>query len=221
MRALHFLAILCLASTAGCFPVLMHGARVENGASVGLTATTTTGDTHTEGDEGGIHLRSGIIGGYAGYGWASSSPTNPGLYLGVAVPVLFPATQVDAYVQAPPSWTGPVQAGIGATVDWESVHGYAMLGRQNDAGTGWSLHTGYGVRGAASDFLGRSPALIAGGALHFVFARHGRVQIYAQSAWGRDPEDCFSEPPGGTTRRCTPGPSTTAFTFGAAVGWHR
>jgi hypothetical protein len=221
MRALYFLIMVCLAGSAGCFPVLMHGARVENGASFGLTASTTSGPTHVEGDEGGIYLRSGTIGAYGGYGWAPSSPTNPGFHVGVAVPVLFPATQLDAYVQAPPAWTGPLQAGIGATVDYESVHGYAMLGRQDDRGNGWSLHGGYGQRGAQSDFLGRSPALVAGGALHFAFARHGRVQAYVQTAQGRNPEDCFSDPPGATTRRCTPGRSTSAVTLGAAVGWHR
>ena len=49
--------------------------------------STTSGDAHTEGDEGGIFLRNGIIGAYGGYGWASSSRTNPGFYLGIAVPV--------------------------------------------------------------------------------------------------------------------------------------
>jgi hypothetical protein len=196
----------------------MHGARVENGASFGLTASTTSGDTHTEGDEGGIHLRSGIIGGYAGYGFPPESATNPGLYVGVAVPVLFPGTQVDVYFQAPPAWTSPLQAGIGFTADLESANGYAMLGRQNERGSGWSLHAGYGVRGAASDLLGRSPALFVGGAVHLPFARHGRAQGYIQTAQGRDPENCFT---GSTIGRCTPGRPTRALTAGVAVGWHR
>jgi hypothetical protein len=221
MQAFRFAAVVCLAGSAGCFPVVMHGARVEQGASIGLTAATTGGDTHTEGDEGGIYLRTGNIGAYAGYGWESTSATNPGFYLGIAVPVLFPATQVDAYLQAPPAWTGPVQAGIGAAVNYESAHAYAMLGRQNDLGTGWSLHAGYGDRGAASSFLGRSPAFVAGGAGHFTFARHGRLQVYVQGALGRDPEDCLSDPPGSTIRLCTPGRPSRALAAGVALGWHK
>src|ERR1051325_8913917 len=83
---------------------------------------------------------------------------------------------------------------------YDEVHGYGMLGRQDDAGKGWSVHAGYGVRGAASSFLGRSPAFIAGGAVHLPFARHGRVQGYVDAAQGRDPESCFSDPPGSTTQ---------------------
>lgn len=219
MRTLKLLIAVCLAGSTGCFPVIMHGARVETGTSFGLTATTTGGDEHVEGDEGGIHLRSGIIGAYLGHGWAPTSSKNPGFYLGIAVPVLFPATQVDAYLQAPPAWTGSLQAGVGVTGDWEGAHGYAMLGKQDDRGIGWSLHAGYGQRGASSDFLGRSPAAIAGGAGHFAFWKHGRAQVYVQGAQGREPESCFSDPPGSTTRRCTPGQRVQALTGGVAVGW--
>ncbi|MGH9888143.1 MAG: hypothetical protein ACREBE_21600 [bacterium] len=221
MRAFRLITVAWLAGTAGCFPVITHGARVEKGASIGLAATTTGGDTHTEGDEGGIYLRTGPVGAYAGYGWEPTSSNNPGFYLGVAVPVLFPATQVDAYLQAPPAWTGALQAGIGGTVNYESGHAYAILGRQDAGGTGWSAHAGYGVRGASSSFLGRSPALFGGGAAHFAFRRHGRLQLYMQGAWGRDPESCFSDPPGAATRRCTPGRSSRALTAGAALGWHK
>jgi hypothetical protein len=219
MRTLKLLIPVCLAGSVGCFPVITHGARVETGTAFGLTASITGGDEHVEGDEGGIHLRDGIIGAYVGHGWAPSSDKNPGFYLGLAIPVLFPATQVDAYFQAPPAWTGPLQAGLGVTANYEGAHGYAMLGKQDDRGIGWSLHAGYGQRGAASEFLGRSPAAIAGGAVHFALGRLLHGQVYVQGANGREPESCFSDPPGSTTRRCTPGQRANALAGGISMGW--
>src|ERR1043166_5905397 len=120
--------ILALTGTTACFPSIMHGPRVENGATFGITAASTTGDTHTEGDEGGIHLRTGILGAYAGYGWAPATTSRPGFYLGATVPVFFPATQIDAYMQLPPAWTGPLQGGFGVSTDLEGATGYTQLG---------------------------------------------------------------------------------------------
>ena len=80
-------ALFCALILGACFPAVTHGPRVEPGFTAGVTGAYTTGDTHVEGDEGGIHLRQGVIGPYAGYGWSAASARSPRLYLGVAVPV--------------------------------------------------------------------------------------------------------------------------------------
>ena len=65
-RLMPFGALLVTA----CFPTITHGPRVEDGFVFGLTAATTSGDTHTEGDEGGFALREGTFGPFIGQGWA-------------------------------------------------------------------------------------------------------------------------------------------------------
>src|SRR5215471_12068752 len=107
--------LVVLACTAGCFPAVMHGAHIEEGWIAGVTAATTSGDTHTEGDEGGIYLRQAMIGPFVGYGSASSSPAQPGYYIGAVVPVIYPFAQIDAYLELPPGLTRPVATGVGVT----------------------------------------------------------------------------------------------------------
>src|SRR5690242_3672768 len=63
-----------LAFACGCFPAITHGARVEDGWIAGLMAGSTTGAVHTEGDEGGFHLRQAMIGPFVGYGTAPTRP---------------------------------------------------------------------------------------------------------------------------------------------------
>src|SRR5206468_1469490 len=136
--SLSIVACLALTGSSACFPTMMHGARVEDGAAVGITAATTSGPAHVEGDEGGIRLRQGMIGLYTGYGWAAATSHQPGFYLGATVPVFFPAAQIDAYMQMPPAWTGSYSAGVGTTADFLGATGYAQFGQQNERGSGWS-----------------------------------------------------------------------------------
>jgi hypothetical protein len=106
MTARRFAPIGALLVTA-CFPTITHGPRVENGVGYGLTAATTSGDTHVEGDEG-VALRSGTFGAFVGQGWAAADPHKASAYLGLVVPVFVPYAQLDLYVQSPRAWTDPL-----------------------------------------------------------------------------------------------------------------
>jgi hypothetical protein len=190
------------AATAACFPAVTHGPRVESGLTAGVTGAYTWGPTHVEGDEGGINLREGVVGPYAGYGWAPARATRPGVYLGVAVPAYFPLAQVDAYVQAPPAWTGPLSAGVGVVASLEGVHGYGQVGRVNDRGVGVYLTGGYGSRESTSRIQGSSPAWFGGAALQLATG-HLRTQLFVQGATGHAPDWCREEP--GLPRECPRG----------------
>ena len=218
--------LLGLAATAGCFPAITHGPRVEPGLTAGVTGAYTRGPEHVEGDEGGIELRSGAVGPYVGYGWAppdrgrgqAASPASPRLYLGVMGPVLFTFAQLDAFVQAPPAWTGPLSAGAGLVASTEGVHVYGQAGRVSDRGRGFYLTGGYGRRQSWSRVEGSSPAWFGGAAVQLA-AGHARAQLFVQGATGRIPGDCTAER--GEPRSCAPGERAHSVALGASLGWHR
>lgn len=213
-RRISASAILLLA--CGCFPAVTHGARIEEGWIGGIMAGTTSGDTHVEGDEGGIHLRQAAIGPFFGFGSASSRPTEPGYYLGAVVPLFFPAAQVDAYLQLPPIVTGPAAAGVGVTASAEGTHGYGMLGADFNRMTSWYVAGGYGSRRSSSSFQTTSPAWF-GNAGIIIASGYLRTQLFAQFATGRIPGSCFNDP-GTQTQTCSLGEHARALSAGISLG---
>lgn len=204
---------------SACFPTIVHGPRVENGFAFGVTAASTSGDTHTEGDEGGIHLRDGAIGAFIGQGWAPSNPRSPGAYVGVVVPVFFPYSQLDLYIQAPTAWTGALSAGLGAMGSIEGGSVYTQVGIQPESGVGWQAMAGYGVRASSSRFQGTSPAWIGNLGVSFA-SGHFRGLLFVQGARGREPESCFTDP---STQRqqCELGDRARAISFGVSLARHQ
>jgi hypothetical protein len=204
-----------LAGVAGCFPAITHGPRIEDGLVVGVTGAIPRGPEHVEGDAGGIRLRNPVGGPYAGFGVAPARPQDPGYYIGVAVPLLFPMTQVDAFIQLPPAWTGPLSAGVGTIVSVEHVDGYAMLGGQIDRLTAWHIGLGYGTRWPESNKT-TSAAWVGSLALE---KAHGRLrtQFFAQFAHGRPQESCPDYP---GAPPCVAPPRETAAAFGMSIGRH-
>jgi hypothetical protein len=207
----RILAACALVCACGCFPAITHGARVEDGWVAGVMAGTTDGDTHVEGDEGGIHLRQALIGPYVGYGSASSRRSMPGFYIGAAVPVFFPLAQVDAYLQLPPAVTGPLSAGFGGTASGEGVHGYAMFGADLDRKTSWYVSGGYGERQSSSTFQGGSPAWF-GNAGIIMASGYLRTQLFVQYADGLIPAPCEG---------CKATERAHALSLGIALGRHQ
>ncbi len=198
-------------STA-CFPAITHGPRIDPGPTIGATVSATGGPTYTEGDAGGIHLRQGQIGLHAGYGWEPASPRHPAFFASVAVPVLFPAVQVDLFVQAPPAWTGRFAAGVGVNADFEREDLYVQFGRISDAGNGWFLMQGIDRR-QPSSFYSASTVSVTGAALQFT-RRTLRTYVFAQYAAGRTPGACASLP------SCRGEPST-ALALGVTMAYVR
>jgi hypothetical protein len=205
-----------LACACACFPAVTHSARVEEGWIAGVMAGTTSGDTHVEGDEGGIHLRQAAIGPFVGYGSAAARPREPGYYVGAVVPVFFPLAQLDAYLQVPPALTGSVATGLGLTASTEGLHGYGMLGADLDRRTSWYVAGGYGSRQSSSRFQSSSPAWF-GNAGIVLASGYLRTQVFAQFAGGRIPGSCFDDPTT-RTRVCDRGEQAHAFSLGISLG---
>lgn len=210
------IAAIGLSCVSGCFPALTHGARVEDGWIVGVMAGSTSGDTHVEGDEGGIHLRQAVIGPFVGFGTAPTRPTLPGYYIGAAVPLFFPVTQVDGYLQLPPAWTPHVATGIGGTASLDGAHGYAMVGGDFDRTTSWYVAGGYGSRQSSSRFQSTSPAWFGNGGV-VIATGYLRTQLFAEFATGRIPGSCFTDP---VTHAevCDRGEPARAFSIGVSLG---
>ena len=209
--------VVLLSVLSGCFPAVTHGPRVENGPVFGVTAAMSTGDAHVEGDEGGIRLRQAVTGPFAGYGWAPSSSRVPGFHIALAVPVFFPLAQLDAYLQAPPAWTGPFSSGVGITANIEGVTPYVQLGVQPQRGIGWHVSGGYGVRESSSTFQSTSAAWFGSAALSFSEG-YVRSHLFVQAGWGRIPGSCIEQQPG--TRTCSQGERATSFATGLSLGRH-
>jgi len=203
----------------GCFPAITHGARVEDGVIVGVTGGLGSGDTHVEGDEGGIRLRQPIIGPFVGYGSAPARRDLPRFYVGAAVPVFFPLAQVDAYMQLPPAWTGPVAMGVGAVASSEGVTGYALLGGDLNQTSSWHIGAGYGRRQSSSRFQSSSGAWVGSAAIE---SAHGylRTQVFLQGAVGNLPGSCFDDPAAHRST-CTRGEHTSAVALGVTLGRHQ
>jgi hypothetical protein len=214
-RLMPFGALLVTA----CFPTITHGPRVEDGFVFGLTAATTSGDTHTEGDEGGFALREGTFGPFIGQGWASTDPHKPSAYVGLVVPLFFPVSQLDLYVQAPQAWTGQLAAGLGATGSIEGGSVYTQFGVQPERGVGWQAMAGYGVRASSSSQQSTSPAWVGNVGLSYASGRF-RGLLFVQGADGRAPGNCFTEPLT-QTRQCDTGPHARAVSIGISLGRHR
>ena len=208
-----------LAGVCGCFPAITHGARVEDGLIVGLTGGLGSGDTHVEGDEGGIRLRQPIIGPFVGYGSAPVRRDLPRFYVGAAVPVFFPLAQVDAYLQLPPAWTGPFALGVGAVASTEGVTGYALVGGDLDQTTAWHIGAGYGRRESSSRFQSSSGAWVGSAAIE---SAHGylRTQVFLQAAVGNLPGSCFDDPVSQRSM-CTRGEHSGAVALGVTLGRHQ
>jgi hypothetical protein len=201
-----------------CFPAVAHGPRIEPGLAAGLTASVSAGPRHTEGDEGGIRLRQGVIGVYGGQGWAARRPTAPSAYVGVAIPVFFPLTQVDLFVEAPRAWL-PAHgaAGLGVVLDVEGFSAYGQAGRITDAGNGWFLTGGYGRRSSWARHETASPAWFGGAAVQLA-NRWSRTRLFVQGATGRDPGPCSTAP---GIAGCVDGRRTTALAAGVSLGWQQ
>ncbi len=201
-----------------CFPTITHGPRVEHGLAFGVTAATTSGDTHTEGDEG-LALREGTFGAFIGHGWESTNRRKPAVYLGVVVPVFVPYAQADLYVQAPQAWTGPLAAGLGATGSIEGGSLYTQFGFQPERGIGWQAMAGYGVRTSSSSEQSTSPAWVGNIGLSFA-SGHFRGLLFAQGADGRAPGNCFTNS-ATQVRQCETGPHGRVVSFGVSLGRHQ
>lgn len=208
-----------LVAACGCFPAITHSARVEDGWIAGLTGGIGSGDTHVEGDEGGIRLRQPIIGPFIGYGHASDRRDVPRFYVGAAVPVFFPLTQVDAYVQLPPAWTGPLALGAGAVASIEGASGYALVGGDIDRTTAWHIGAGYGGRMSSDRFQSSSRAWIGSAAIEKA-GGYLRTQIFLQAASGRIPGTCYDDPVSHHST-CTRGEHNSAVALGITLGRHQ
>jgi hypothetical protein len=211
-------ATFLLALACGCFPAITHGPKIENGFIVGVTGGSVSGNTHAEADEGGIYLRQPVLGAFIGYGHAPTRRELPGFYLGAAVPLFFPAAQVDAFLQAPPGLTGPLSAGVGAIASGDGTAGYTMLGGQLNRTTAWHVGAGYGSRRSSSSFQSSSPAWMGSAAIETATG-YLRTQIFLQIANGRTPGYCFDDPAGHSSR-CTLGERAHAMTLGISLGRH-
>ena len=216
---LRRLAPLCVPFITACFPTITHGPRVESGLVFGLTAATTSGDTHTEGDEGGVALREGTLGPFLGQGWASTDPHKPSTYLGLVVPLFVPYAQLDLYMQAPQAWTGQLAAGLGATGSIEGGSLYTQFGFQPERGIGWQAMAGYGIRTSTSTDQSTSPAWVGNVGLSLA-SGHFRGLLFVQGADGRAPGYCLTEP-ATQVRRCDTGPRARAVSIGVSLGRHQ
>ena len=217
MRARRFASIGLLFVTA-CFPTITHGPRVEKGLAFGLTAATTSGDTHTEGDDG-VALREGTFGAFIGHGWESTNRRKPSAYFGVVVPVFVPYAQADLYLQFPQAWTGTLAAGLGATGSVDGGSLYSQFGFQPERGLGWQAMAGYGVRTSTSRDQSTSPAWVGNVGLSFA-SGHFRGLLFVQGADGRAPGNCFTEPVT-QSRHCDTGAHGRAISIGVSLGRHQ
>lgn len=209
------LAPLFMAFLTACFPTITHGPRVENGVVFGVTAATTSGDTHVEGDEG-VALRSGTFGAFIGQGWAAADAHKPSAYLGLVVPVFVPYAQLDLYLQSPRAWTGSLAAGVGATGSIEGGSVYTQFGFQPERGVGWQAMAGYGVRTSSSSSQTTSPAWVGNVGLSYA-SGHFRGLLFVQGADGRAPGNCFTEP-ATQSRRCDTGERGRVVSIGLSLG---
>ena len=213
------LAPLAAPLITACFPTITHGPRVENGFVFGVTAAATTGDTHTEGDEGGFALREGVFGPFVGQGWAATDRQKPSAYVGLVVPVFFPFAQLDVFMQAPQAWTGSLAAGLGATGSIEGGSLYTQFGFQPERGVGWQAMAGYGVRASSATDQSTSPAWVGNVGLSFA-SGHFRGLLFVQGADGRAPGYCSTEPVT-QARQCETGPHARAVSIGISLGRHQ
>lgn len=196
---------------SACFPAITHGPRIDNGPALGISGSIPGGPTYTEGDEGGIRLRTGMTGAHVGYGWAAKTPNHPGVYTSLTVPVLYPLAQAELFFQAPPAWTKRYSAGVGVTASIDITDVVAQFGEINDEGSGWFVTQGVGRR-RVSEFYSVSMVSLSG--LAYQFTRgNGRGYLFAQYAVGRRPESCSYYP----TKSCPAGERTQAFSAGVSV----
>jgi hypothetical protein len=204
-------AVLAL-SCSGCFPAVTHGPRVESGLSAGAMVGATAGTpTYTEGDAGGLRLRNAVQGVYLGYGLASSTPGRVGVYAAASVPV----RQVDAYLQLPPDWTGPLVGGLGVVAAPEGVLPYAQLGSVSPEADGWWVALAQGRHRPSADYLCSSRAWMATAALQR--SRGGlRSHFYVQGATGHLPAFRSSG-----TSACERGEAGHALAIGISLGWQQ
>lgn len=127
---IRIFSILLVAFAAACAPMVTHGPRVQPG----VTASVTTGGSRALCDTAcELDLTPQVALGVA-RGWAATE-TRPGFSLGANVSVI--SSDVDAYVQAPTGWTGPLQAGVGGLVGIDHAMPYVQLGRLREDGSGW------------------------------------------------------------------------------------
>jgi hypothetical protein len=152
-------------------------------------------------------------------GGASARRTQPGYYIGAAVPVFFPFAQVDAYLQLPPVLTGPLATGLGLSAFAEGLHGYGMLGGDFDRLRSWYLAGGYGSRQSSSTFQSTSPAWFGNAGVIMAYG-YLRTQLFVQFASGRIPGMCVDDP---VTREhtCARGENARALSAGIALGRHQ
>ncbi len=132
------LAPAVVALLSGCLPAIAHGPQVVDGFSVGATASAST--IRRSAADGVEDVLFAPIGANGGYGWRAEDPAHPSFRVGVHIPVMiFTLPQVDLFVQAPRSWTGPLQAGVGASTSAFSTASYVQLGRIAESGAGWHV----------------------------------------------------------------------------------
>lgn len=203
-------------SVSACFPPVIHGPRIDDGLSIGGSVAITRGPTYTEGDFGGVRLRHGHVGLHTAYGWEPTSPDRPGFLAGIAVPIFFPALQMDLYMQLPPAWTRAYAGGLGVSGGIEERYVYGQFGRISNTGQGWFLTQGVGHR-ARGTIRGSSSVSLSGVAAQFT-RRSLRTYVHLQFAYGREPGSC---PSSANTSPCIPGEQSHAVSLGTTMEWRR
>ena len=216
LTALAALAAL-VAATSACFPPVTHGPRVKGGVSAGLTSALTRGDRRGEWDD---RVReASLLSTFAGYGWVPPSRHRPRAYAGAALPLMIPwMAQLEGYVQAPPAWTGPLAAGVGAVVDLVAPTLYVQAGDERDQGIGWHVTGGYGRRDGAGSAESAAPAWIGAAALQLSMGQV-HTHLFVQGALARRGRCAYQPAP---PYECVPQGRDRALAVGASVvGYHR
>lgn len=198
-------------SVGACFPAVTHGPRIDNGPALGISGSLTGGPTYTEGDDGGVRVRTGMIGAHVSHGWAPKTPKHPGLFAGLTVPVLYPMTQGELFMQLPPAWTKRFSAGAGVIASYEIVDVVGQFGEIDDTGNGWFVTQGVGRR-RISQFYSNSIVSLSGVAYQFTRG-NGRGYLYAQYAVGRKNQYCYFAP----SKTCPAGERKHALAVGLSV----
>lgn len=192
---------------AGCFPVINHGPRIEEGRSFGAVGAYPLASRDSQ------PVLASPLGLNLGGGWGAENPTSAGYFLGLHVP--FPGlwfSQLDVYRQAAAATLEGFDLGIGASVGvWQAMP-YVQFGRAGPGGSGW--HTTQGVivvhNSTKVQDLAQGWAWIPGAAYRWV-SPDLAVELFVTGVYGRYPRSC-REPceAGQSQRQLTVGGSVTA-----------
>lgn len=123
--------------------MVAHGPAVHPGFSAGVTAALGSGPTYENGDDPGPFYI-GALAVNAAYGWRPKSDALPALRVGVTGPREGGAA-IDAYLQLPPAWLGPLSAGVGVMAGERQprMMPYVQVGAEDARGLGAHLVAGW------------------------------------------------------------------------------